>query len=308
MSVDDLISDVVKFVEEELGAGQNTYFLYSSDHGYQLGQFNIPMDKRQVYEWDTKIHLLARGPGIAAGSSFHQPGTQVDIAPTLLGLAGIKAPAVMDGKSIVPFLLGMGDHERWPADADSEKSLESPIILLQEASYSSKDPVMLATRMHLAELGDLIAYRLRWRQEVFLEYYYCSRNIKCVEGCKHTRGPYPHADSLCVDLAANRDCWCPGYVVPPPQGCYQTEDTSNNFIALRQLGGGEDLLYAEFEEGNLATGSVNFDKVNFIEFYNLATDQWQMQNLVGQPSWQHRQEDLRVRLRKWFTCAGSTCP
>ena len=60
MSVDDVIASVIGAVEK-LGVADNTYFFYSSDHGFQLGEFNIPMDKRHVYEWDTKIHLLARG-------------------------------------------------------------------------------------------------------------------------------------------------------------------------------------------------------------------------------------------------------
>merc|ERR1712232_57033 len=92
MSVDDVIADVIAAVDE-LGLTNSTYFFYSADHGFQLGQFNIPMDKRHVYEWDTKIHLLACGPGIQPGSCFSAPGTQVDIAPTLLGFAGVTPPA-----------------------------------------------------------------------------------------------------------------------------------------------------------------------------------------------------------------------
>ena len=38
MSVDDLIAEVVQLVEGELGLGDVTYFLYTSDHGFQLGQ------------------------------------------------------------------------------------------------------------------------------------------------------------------------------------------------------------------------------------------------------------------------------
>lgn len=64
------------------------------------------MDKRQVYDWDTRIHLLARGPGIAKGALFELPATQVDIAPTFLGLAGVPKPADMDGKSLLPHLVG----------------------------------------------------------------------------------------------------------------------------------------------------------------------------------------------------------
>ena len=99
MSVDDVIAQVFRAVEE-LGLLNSTYFFFSSDHGFQLGQFNIPMDKRHVYDWDTKVHLLARGPGIRPGSSLDVPGTQVDIAPTLLGLAGIDARGALDGRSI----------------------------------------------------------------------------------------------------------------------------------------------------------------------------------------------------------------
>ena len=43
MSVDDLIADVVHLVEAELGLAEHTYFIYTSDHGFQLGQFNILM-------------------------------------------------------------------------------------------------------------------------------------------------------------------------------------------------------------------------------------------------------------------------
>ena len=64
------------------------------------------MDKRQVYDWDTRIHLLARGPGIAKGASFELPATQVDVAPTFLGLAGVQQPPDMDGKSLLPHVRG----------------------------------------------------------------------------------------------------------------------------------------------------------------------------------------------------------
>merc|ERR1719454_1404338 len=157
MSVDDVIGDVIATVEE-LGLGDSTYFFYSSDHGFQLGQFNIPMDKRHVYEWDTKIHLLARGPGIKPGSSFSAPGTQVDIAPTLLGLAGLRSP-YMDGRSIVPFLV-------------------DPAASLLES-----------TRRHLYEAGSLQEYSNSWRKEVFIEYYFNAYNTKCANAKGSTTLP-----------------------------------------------------------------------------------------------------------------------
>ena len=38
------------------------------------------MDKRNVYDWDTRIHLLARGPGIKKGVTFAEPVRAVTAA------------------------------------------------------------------------------------------------------------------------------------------------------------------------------------------------------------------------------------
>ena len=47
------------------------------------------MDKRRVYEWDTRVHLLAAGPGITAGTEMDLPVMNIDLAPTFLALAGL---------------------------------------------------------------------------------------------------------------------------------------------------------------------------------------------------------------------------
>lgn len=287
MSVDDAVSDVFKTVEE-LGLMDSTYFFFSSDHGFQLGQFNIPMDKRNVYEWDTKIHLLVKGPGIAAGSSFAEPGTQVDIAPTMLGLAGIDAPESMDGKSLAPFLI------------------------------SDMQPVLASTRLHLSSLGSLNLYRKEWRQEVFIEYYYCEHNIKClgadyakVPKSPCTPGNYPETESFCATLAPgnNSDCWCNSFEYPsdPAGECYPTEDTTNNFIAIRNLTAGGNTLYAEFQKGDLATAGIDFDNIGFVEYFDLDKDPLQMNNLATSAS----HADLKPfsdRVHMWLKCSGKSCP
>jgi len=283
MSVDDLISDVIKTVDD-LGLSDNTYFFYSTDHGFQLGQFNIPMDKRHVYEWDTKIHLLARGPGIRAGSSFTNPGTQVDIAPTLLGFAGVKAPEYMDGKSIVPFLVDRVD-----------------------VSLSGE------TRKHLAALGDLDLYGNQWRQEVFIEHYYCQFNVKCVDGPDYTCAPgnYPEEDSDCADLTpgANSHCWCSSKTYPTEQNgtCYATEDTQNNFIAVRNLTAGHNIVYVEYQTGDQSSMDIEFDKVDFVEYYDLDVDSVQLNNLAKTVS-SEELKPISDRLHEWFKCSGNSCP
>lgn len=156
MSVDDVIAAVIG-VCEELKIADSTYFFYSSDHGFQLGQFNIPMDKRHVYEWDTKIHLLGRGPGIAPGSYLTQPATQVDMAPTWLGLAGLAKPAQMDGKSLVPLFIHKAHMEDTSPGAVAASSDIGP-------------PILPSTRLHLKQLGDADKYAAAWRTSVFIEY------------------------------------------------------------------------------------------------------------------------------------------
>eukprot|EP00930_Biecheleria_cincta_P015223 TRINITY_DN12775_c0_g1_i2.p1 TRINITY_DN12775_c0_g1~~TRINITY_DN12775_c0_g1_i2.p1 ORF type:complete len:587 (-),score=86.87 TRINITY_DN12775_c0_g1_i2:20-1537(-) len=273
MSVDDVIADVIDTVSV-LGLSEHTYFFFSSDHGFQLGQFNIPMDKRHVYEWDTKIHLLARGPGISAGSTFHELGTQVDIAPTLLGLAGLSSE-LHDGKSIAPFLL----------QNDGGNLLES-------------------TRLHLDSLPDVASYRSTWRKELFFEAYYCSHNFKCILGPTQQSGNYPHADSLCADLEKNELCWAEK--TGNESMCYMTEDLTNNFIALRQIDGTRNNLYAEFHTGNQAVQNIDFQRVDFVEYYDLSRDPWQQHNLADKiPSEAHAW--FSKRLRNWYECSGPTC-
>ena len=46
--MDDIIGEIFDLTEE-LEVTENTFFVYTSDHGYQLGQLNLNWDKRNVY-------------------------------------------------------------------------------------------------------------------------------------------------------------------------------------------------------------------------------------------------------------------
>jgi len=104
LSVDDLVEEVVSELEA-LGAADNTYFLFTSDHGYQFGQFRMPQGKWNVYESNLQIPMVIRGPGIKANSTFPYIATQVDTMPTVLGLAGVETPSTMDGQSLAHLLV-----------------------------------------------------------------------------------------------------------------------------------------------------------------------------------------------------------
>ena len=97
LSVDDLMMDVVKKLDQ-YNQLDNTYFLFTSDHGYQLGQFNLPSCKLQPYEHDIRVPMFVKGPGITKSSPAFVAG-MVDIAPTIITLAGGTPPDTMDGHS-----------------------------------------------------------------------------------------------------------------------------------------------------------------------------------------------------------------
>ena len=61
MSVDDLVADVYDALKSSKKL-DNSYIIFTSDHGYHTGQFSLPYDKRQMYDFDLRIPLLVRGP------------------------------------------------------------------------------------------------------------------------------------------------------------------------------------------------------------------------------------------------------
>uniref|UniRef100_A0A8R1DJE8 Sulfatase domain-containing protein n=1 Tax=Caenorhabditis japonica TaxID=281687 RepID=A0A8R1DJE8_CAEJA len=99
-SVDDGVSRLFNLLRE-LNQLWNTYALYTSDHGYHLGQFGLLKGKNMPYEFDIRVPFFMRGPGIPRNASFDEIVTNVDIAPTLLHIAGIQKPARMNGRSLL---------------------------------------------------------------------------------------------------------------------------------------------------------------------------------------------------------------
>ncbi|MSU35499.1 MAG: DUF4976 domain-containing protein [Pedosphaera sp.] len=100
--VDDGVGRVLDYLDQT-GLARNTIVLYSSDNGWYLGDLGL-YDKRFMYEPGLNVPLLARGPGIKAGSVPTEFVSNLDLAPTFLQLAGLPIPASMQGRSLAPLL------------------------------------------------------------------------------------------------------------------------------------------------------------------------------------------------------------
>ena len=102
--VDDSVGEILDYLDRT-GLAKNTIVIYSSDNGWYLGDLGM-YDKRFMYEPGLHIPLLVRGPGIKPGGTTDLFALNADFAPTFLELAGVKAPADMHGRSLVPILRG----------------------------------------------------------------------------------------------------------------------------------------------------------------------------------------------------------
>ncbi|XP_057663660.1 N-acetylglucosamine-6-sulfatase-like isoform X2 [Diorhabda carinulata] len=98
LAVDELVQGVVSKLEM-LDLLKDTYIIFTSDHGFHIGQFSQPWDKRQPYETDIRVPFIVSGPKIPAKSSETFPISAVDIVPTILDLANIDVPSYIDGIS-----------------------------------------------------------------------------------------------------------------------------------------------------------------------------------------------------------------
>ncbi|VDN90794.1 unnamed protein product [Brugia pahangi] len=99
-------SNIQRLINElrDLGDLSNTVFIYTSDHGYHLGQFGLVKGKNMPYEFDIRVPYFIRGPGFPKNISIREPVMNVDIAPTILDIAGIAIPHHMDGRSLVQLI------------------------------------------------------------------------------------------------------------------------------------------------------------------------------------------------------------
>jgi len=148
--VDAGVGRVMKELDE-LDLADNTVVILMGDNGYFLGERGYA-GKWLPYDLSIRVPLLVFDPRASnefSGLTPAEPVLNIDIAPTLLDLAGVEVPAQMQGKSLVPFFQGQTPSE-WRTDFFVEHLFNHPEIPKHEgvrgerykyARYFEQSPV-----------------------------------------------------------------------------------------------------------------------------------------------------------------------
>jgi arylsulfatase A-like enzyme len=91
---------------EATGQMSNTYFIFSSDNGYHMGEHRLLPGKLTAYDTDIHVPLIVVGPGVAPGSTVTALAQNTDLAPTFEELSGALPRADVDGRSLVGLMHG----------------------------------------------------------------------------------------------------------------------------------------------------------------------------------------------------------
>jgi N-acetylglucosamine-6-sulfatase len=118
-AVDDSLGRLRQLLDEK-NLADNTLVVFMSDNGFLLGEHGL-IDKRNAYEESMRTFLVAAGPGLMDNNAVVDDlVANIDIAPTLLEVAGIEPKNAMDGRSFLSLATGQEPEPAWREEIDYE--------------------------------------------------------------------------------------------------------------------------------------------------------------------------------------------
>jgi len=141
LAVDEGLGRIVSELKQ-LGILDNTAILFTSDNGYWYGEHGLSVERRMPYEEGVRVPMLLRYPNLATGGqTIDQFTLSIDIAPTMLALAGAEIGGHIQGMSLTRLFSADGmvnANTQWRNSFMMEYfASEKPMDWLTNAAYKS---------------------------------------------------------------------------------------------------------------------------------------------------------------------------
>lgn len=142
--VDEQVGLILDTLEES-GLADNTVVILCSDHGEMLGERGL-WYKMNFFEGASHIPLIVHAPGRFAPRAVDASVSLLDLFPTLLDLAGATPTDLVDGRSLLPHLIGAEGHDEVIGEYLGEGAI-APIVMIRRGPWkfihSPADPDQL---------------------------------------------------------------------------------------------------------------------------------------------------------------------
>ena len=331
------VNDIIKGLWDEIfdkyeGLLDNTYIIYTSDHGFHLGQWGIACYKAQMYETDIHVPFYMRGPNLI-GITRNKKGNDdddnddglelkleydhhdgntpaatldnlignVDILPTLLDLANIDKPENIDGKSFAQFIVTDKNRHYYGKNIRKNEKHKSKLTKISK-NWGNKNVETAKAVKDRYNYNSGNRSNNNWR-DMFLVQFKADASAHCFGMCN-------------IWFANESDvlnpCY-PGRIDNPPCGphgmqlpwWYVNDPVSNNYRALRIMNDTFNIVYTEFV--NFSWTIEDLENPNFYEYYNLTNDPYQMNNSFNTLT-QNEINYYHSIIMDLGQCSGSQCP
>lgn len=131
---DAMIGDIVSTLDE-LGLSDNTYFIFSSDHG-ELATEHRNWYKMNLYEGASRVPLVITGPGISEGRRIDNITSLIDIFPTITDMTDIEMPDQIQGESLMPLARGETNESRnWALAMHTGTAANTTMYMLRQGDW-----------------------------------------------------------------------------------------------------------------------------------------------------------------------------
>jgi N-acetylglucosamine-6-sulfatase len=200
LAVDDLVARIFATLEST-GELDETYVMFTSDNGYLMGEHRM-IGKTLLYEESVRVPLLLRGPGIRAGGVHGGATANVDLAPTIYDITGIRPLTEPDGVSLLPVARrGARGDRRWVL-LENQRSAgvtdgrwvylehEPDGIGMREYElYDLRSDPRELRNLSLADAARASPQELERRPELRRVRDRLAARLDALRGCEGTRGP-----------------------------------------------------------------------------------------------------------------------